>query len=291
MRMEANRYRATANPESTHRSPILRIDSGTADGHQRLPTHSHPEPMLMWTATATVMGIAGSREWLIPPGYGLWIPGGVEHTGTVLHAGEMSIVTFAAEGCPITWSEPTGIEVGTLLRELVAHLDVVGPAHPTRPHAEALMFALLTPLATQDVHAAVPTDPRARAVAERLLADPADQRELAAWADEVHASVRTLSRLFRAETGLSFASWRTQVRMRAAARLLAGGASVSSTARAVGYRRPSAFVDAFRRSTGQTPGTYLPRSAGRGRLSTPPDLRSVRQPSPSDDASSRLRST
>jgi AraC-like DNA-binding protein len=96
-----------------------------------------------------------------------------------------------------------------------------------------------------------------RAIAEQLLADPADPRELTDWADHVHASVRTLTRLFPAETGLSFAAWRTQVRIRAAIQLLADGTAVNATARAVGYTRPSAFISAFRRITGQTPGTYI----------------------------------
>lgn len=82
---------------------------------------------------------------------------------------------------------------------------------------------------------------------------------LLSWADHVHASVRALSRLFRAETGLSFASWRTQLRIRAAIPMLADGTSVGATARAVGYYKPSAFIAMFQRVTGQTPGTYLPR--------------------------------
>jgi AraC-like DNA-binding protein len=51
--------------------------------------------------------------------------------------------------------------------------------------------------------------------------------------------------------------WRTQVRIRAAIQLLGSGATVNATARAVGYRKPSAFISAFRRFTGQTPGTYI----------------------------------
>ncbi|WP_405463413.1 helix-turn-helix domain-containing protein [Streptomyces jietaisiensis] len=35
------------------------------------------------------------------------------------------------------------------------------------------------------------------------------------------------------------------------------GASVTTTVRAVGYRKPSAFISAFSRVTGHTPGTYL----------------------------------
>jgi AraC-like DNA-binding protein len=246
-----------ASPAAPPASPILSIEHGDSAGVEQRPTHAHPEPVLLWTSTATVLGTVGSRDWLVPPGYGLWIPGGVEHGGTVLQEGEMSIIHFAADRCPITWTEPTGIAVGPLLRELIRHLRRTGPEDPSRLLAEALMFELLTPLATHDIRVSMPADPRVRAIAERLLAHPADQRELTAWADHVHTGVRTLSRLFRAETGLSFAAWRTHVRIRAAIQLLGSGTTVNATAHAVGYRRPSAFISAFRRVTGQTPGTYL----------------------------------
>jgi AraC-like DNA-binding protein len=238
----------------------LSIDRGESKEHEQFQathSHSHPEPMLLWTSTATVAVTVGSRDWLVPPGYGLWIPAGTEHAGAVLHDGEGSVVTFVVDDCPIGWTEPTGVLVGPLLRELIAHLHEAGPQDPSRPHAEALMFGLLTPLPNQAIHVSMPTDPRVRTIAERLIANPADQRELAAWADHVHAGVRTLSRLFAAETGLSFARWRSQVRIRAAIQLLATGATVDAVARAVGYRKTSAFINAFRRATGQTPGTYL----------------------------------
>ncbi|MFB9698771.1 helix-turn-helix domain-containing protein [Amorphoplanes digitatis] len=119
------------------------------------------------------------------------------------------------------------------------------------------MFSQLTPLRPYDIHVTMPTDPRIRVIAERLITDPADSRELSAWADYTHAGLRTLTRLFQNETGLSFARWRTQVRVRAAISMLAAGATVDSVARRVGYRKTGAFIAAFRRVTGQTPGTYL----------------------------------
>ncbi|MET0821852.1 MAG: AraC family transcriptional regulator [Aeromicrobium sp.] len=257
--MAANEYPRTANTRSAAGSPILslghRSDSDDMRAYENV--HSHPEPKLLWTSSATLSVTTASRTWLIPPGYGLWIPGGHDHGVATLRFGAGSIITFAPDRCPIDWVEPTGVEIGPLLLELIAHLQGARPDDATRGPAETLMFALLTPLPTHDINLSMPLDLRIRTIAERLVADPADARELAFWADEVHASVRTLSRLFRAETGLSFAQWRTQARIRAAIHLLADGEPVNVTARAVGYTKPSAFIDTFRRVTGQTPGTYL----------------------------------
>jgi AraC-like DNA-binding protein len=247
-------------------SPILSIERGDSDQFAQLvEMHSHPEPKLLWTSTATVTVTTASREWLVPPGFGLWIPGGIEHGGSVLRPGEGSAITFAPDRCPITWTEPTGVAIGPLLRELTTHLMQTGPQDPTRATAETLMFELLTPRPAHEIQVAMPTDPRVRAIAERLIADPADHRELAVWADQVHSSVRTLSRLFLSETGLTFARWRTHVRIRAAIQTLANGATVEATARAVGYRKTSAFIATFRRTTGHTPGTYIHPDSTSGR--------------------------
>jgi AraC-like DNA-binding protein len=243
---------------TTEASPILIIDRGRSGEHEQVvDTHTHPGPKLLWTSTATVTVTTESRDWLIPPGYGLWIPGGIPHAGGVLQAGEGAAMTFDPDRSPITWRDVTGIKVTPLLAEIMNHLHDAGPDDLSRRAAEALMFELITPLPAHDIQITMPTDPRVRVIAERLIADPADQRELAAWADYAHASVRSLSRLFRSETGLTFAEWRTQVRMRAAIQKLSSGTSVNAVARAVGYRKPSAFIAAFRRTTGQTPGTYL----------------------------------
>ncbi|WP_454151173.1 AraC family transcriptional regulator [Microbacterium lacticum] len=256
--MTANQYPEPANMVAEV-SPVVSIDHDTAKDHERLELHAHPEPMLTWSSTATLTAIVAGRDWLIPPGYGIWVPGGIEHAGTVLHAGEMVTIAFAPDRFPLGWTEPTSFAVGSLLGELMTHLHRIAPEDASRPTAETLMFQLLTPLPEHHLHITMPIDPRARLVAEQLIAHPGDGRELAAWADHVHTSVRTLSRLFRVETGLSFATWRTQVRVRAAVHMLADGKAVHATARAVGYRKPSAFIATFRRTTGQTPGMYLPQ--------------------------------
>ncbi|MFJ3422994.1 AraC family transcriptional regulator [Streptomyces sp. NPDC086082] len=250
---------APADAGSRAVSPILCTDRDIAQDREQLHMHAHPEPMLTWSSTVTLMGSVAGRDWLIPPGQGLWAPGDVEQAGSVLHTGEMVTITFAPNRGPLTWAEPTCFTVGSLLSGIITHLHHTDPGDRTRPAAQTLMFQLLTPLPPHHLHVTVPTDPRARAIAEQLVAHPDDLRELAAWADHVHASVRTLSRLFRAETGLSFAAWRNQVRIRAAVSMLARGTSVNATARAVGPRKPSALIAAFRRVTGQTPGTYLPQ--------------------------------
>ena len=69
-------------------------------------------------------------------------------------------------------------------------------------------------------------------------------------------SERTLSRLFRAETGMTLPQWRARLRLQHALALLAAGEPVTSVAMACGFSSPSAFIETFRSAVGSTPGRY-----------------------------------
>ena len=102
----------------------------------------------------------------------------------------------------------------------------------------------------------LPSDPRARAFAERLLADPGGEAAFADLARNAGASLRTLQRRFQAETGLSLEAWRGRARMQQAVVSLSGGAPVTEAALDAGYQSPSAFIAAFKRAFGVTPAPW-----------------------------------
>jgi AraC-like DNA-binding protein len=159
--------------------------------------------------------------------------------------------------CPIGWTGPTPVAAGPLLVELIGYLDrpALGPDRRTR--AEAVLTDLLEPVPLATIEVRLPADERAREVAQALGGNPADKRTLGQWGREVGASERTLARAFQAGTGIPFGRWRTLVRLQAALPALAGGQPVSNVARHVGYESTSAFVAAFRKETGLTPGAYF----------------------------------
>lgn len=222
--------------------------------------HHHPHHLIVWAKSATVTVRTEGRDWLVPPTQGLWLPAGIRHAVDGLRPGASCTIAIAVQRFSRSWLEPVGVGVTPLIRELVDYLESHTDRDDTRIHAEALLMDLLEPTTSTSLDVPLPTDPRIRIIAEALIANPADQRDLATWGHQVGAGVRTLTRLFSTETGMTFASWRTHVRVRAALNLLARGNSVGATARAVGYRKPGAFSDAFQRVTGQAPSIYSPPS-------------------------------
>jgi len=107
-----------------------------------------------------------------------------------------------------------------------------------------------------------PSDPRARRVAERARATLSEPLDAARLVEGSGASLRTIERLFRRETGTTLERWRVRLRALEALRGLARGDSVTETALAVGYRGTSAFVAMFRRTLGVPPGRYFRDGAG-----------------------------
>ncbi|WP_134624769.1 helix-turn-helix domain-containing protein, partial [Pseudomonas aeruginosa] len=95
---------------------------------------------------------------------------------------------------------------------------------------------------------------------EALLANPGDPRPAAEWARWAGLSSRSLSRLFGAETGMSFAQWRQLARLHAAVERLAAGQAVGEVALSLGYESPSSFASAFRTVFGETPSGYSSRA-------------------------------
>lgn len=93
----------------------------------------------------------------------------------------------------------------------------------------------------------------AATVARALAHDPGDDTRLEEWAARLHTSVTTLQRDFRREFGTSYRRYRAQLRLRAA-RVLLETEPVARVARRVGYASPSAFVAAYGKEFGHTPG-------------------------------------
>ena len=223
--------------------------------------HTHEDHQLAWAASGVLTVRTEGSAWVLPPTRALWIPAGLPHETLSAGAATMRSAYLRPLLCPVSWPEPTPVAATPLLCELIGYLENRDLAPDHRARAEAVLADQLRPVVMTAVDVRWPADDRARKVADGLAAAPADARTLAEWGHEVGASERTLARAFLAGTGVSFGRWRTLIRVRAALTFLAAGDAVSTVARRVGYDSDSAFVQAFRRETGLTPGAYF-RTSG-----------------------------
>ena len=102
----------------------------------------------------------------------------------------------------------------------------------------------------------VRADPQDRQLArlcKAFLKSPSIQATPQAWAQRLHKSLRTFTRFFHQQTGMSFGAWRQQACLLAALPRLSAGQSVTQVALDLGYDSPSAFSSMFKRRLGKTP--------------------------------------
>ena len=225
----------------------------------RVPDHVHHSHQLIYATQGVMEVSSGQSSWLIPPQFAIWIPADTTHR--IRMSGAVSMRTLYVRPA-IGHRLPrvcAVLHVSPLLRELVLHAVRLGNLRArNRVHA-ALRDVIVSQL---ECASAIPTsmtmpaDPRALRIARSCVADPA-AASLQTLCDRTGVSVRTIERIFRRETGVSFEEWRRQVRLMKAIELLAGGASVKEAAFATGYKQPSAFVEMFRKTLGSTPRRWL----------------------------------
>lgn len=199
---------------------------------------------------------------VVPNNRAVWIPAGVRHTDVMrapISMRSVFVATAAARRMP---SDVRTVAVSPLLRELILHVTRLGALESTdRVHARlaAVLFDLLAAAEPVPLELPAPKDPRARRFADLVTAKPGDTRTTAQLARKAGASLRTLERLFLAETGVSVGEWRRRVRLFHAMRLLEAGRTVTDVADDVGYASVSAFSQAFSRQFGRSPTGRLTR--------------------------------
>lgn len=238
-----------------HPSIIMALDAP-----MRVNTHVHPQHQLSWVPDGVLTVQTDDSQWIVQRTRGLWVPAGVAHAVRPSPAGRMLSLFFEPKLCPIGWSAPTVVDATGLTGPLLTYLADLGESGDRRANALTVLWDVLRPMSVTRIPTTLPVDPCALRVALEIRRNPGQDRGLEAWGRVVGVSARTLSRRFRAETGVSFESWRTFERLNAALPFLAAGGTVAGAARAAGYGTTSAFIAAFKREIGTTPAGYFGRS-------------------------------
>jgi AraC-like DNA-binding protein len=234
-----------------------------------------PQDSLAIIETAT-------SRFIVPLGYAAWISPGSEHEVSV--AGGKRVITASIEPTSSLRVPDADCVIGLtpLMQALAGEIASQPRTGKLDRHDSLLMHLFIDELAAPSVQRFEllhPTDPRLSFVCKALLADPANADTAMVWAQRIGVTAKTLTRLFRRETGLTFVRWRQLARLFQAIACLGHGATVSAASQAAGYANPSNFAALFRRDFNIKPTEavrlWLPdlRRAQRGALAMPPQSR------------------
>jgi len=220
--------------------------AGRVDFGERREDFLH---QLYWSPDGVLSTVGG----FVAPREAFWVRRAVTHE--VAAAGGQAVYRVCLREVPPALA---GLRAGavSVSREASGALVSIARAGVAEDAALAARHRIMTGLAasTREFvgHHAVGAG-FAMTIARTLTHDPADPTPLDEWAARLHASVKTVQRDFEREFGMSYSRWRTLTRLRAARALLELH-PVHQVALRVGYASSSAFVAAFAKEFGHTPG-------------------------------------
>ncbi|MGW7793393.1 AraC family transcriptional regulator [Streptomyces tricolor] len=240
--------------------------------------HAHRRAQVLYAATGVMRVETADGSWTIPTARAVLIPPGTRHQVAMTGVSTRSLYI---EPAAVPWfpARCRAVDVSPLLRALIleaVEMEPRYPAHSRDAAVAALLLHELRNLAPLPLDLPLPADPRLRGLCEAFLRRPDVHDPPARWCAALHISERTLARLFRRGTGLSFSQWRQRACVLHSLRHLATGTPVTRVAAMLGYDNPAAYTTAFRKLLGRPPTASRgaeatgAQAAAPGRAATPP---------------------
>jgi AraC-like DNA-binding protein len=244
--------------ENTPRSVVV-VANDYPHNHVIAP-HRHRRAQLLYPSTGVMTVGTQHGTWVVPPLRAVWIPAHTNHEVLIMGGVSMRSVNVDPRATGNLPQQCCVVGVSPLLRELILRAAELPRLYDERG-ADARVIQLILDeiraLPVLPLHLPTPAHRRLAPICEAIRAEPGAEHSLEDWARQSAASTRTLARLFRRHTGMTFSAWRQQARLFAALTRLASGQAVTQVALELGYASPSAFGVMFRRAFGTTPGRYF----------------------------------
>jgi AraC-like DNA-binding protein len=239
--------------------PVVVICNDHASGHV-MATHSHRHSQLVYGASGIMMVGTEQGRWIVPPDRAVWIPGGILHDLRMVSAVTTVTLWVEPDAAPDLPDNCRVIEVSNLMRSLLMAAIDVEPEYESNGRAGMIMSLLLHELMllpTLPLCLKFPQHPRMVERCRAFMLEPRPHDTIEIWSESLGMSRRTFTRVFRKETGLSFAAWRQQACLFASLPRLAANEPITRIAFDLGYESPAAFTTMFKRLQGVPPSLYL----------------------------------
>lgn len=222
--------------------------------------HAHNKHQLIYAVQGVMLIQSEVGYWVVPPTRGVWVPAGMRHSIQCVKDVYMRNVYVKPDAIVNLPTEAHTVAISPLLRELIKVAADIQISYDPDSREGRLMRLILDEvrrLPVLPLHLPLPLEPRIYQICRYMQQHLDDSATLSEWAVHLNIDVKTIQRLFAAETGMTFGQWRQQARLLRALELLAQGEKIVDVALALGYDSPSAFATMFKRQFGQTPSRFF----------------------------------
>ncbi|WMN61009.1 helix-turn-helix transcriptional regulator [Pseudoalteromonas xiamenensis] len=224
-----------------------------------LDFHSHRRAQFLYGMSGLMEVDTEDGTWMVPPYNGVWLPAGKIHRVRMNNVSTRSLyiepkmVPRPSVNCEV-------LVVTLLFHQLLLASAGIPALYDETGRDGAIAQLLLFELQSAQplpLFAPLPRHDSLEKLCRDFLSQPNIRVQPEIWAQQLHCSNRTFSRLFRQQTGMSFSTWRQKACLMAAIPKLLSDISVTQTALELGYDSPSAFSSMFQKVLGQSPKAFL----------------------------------
>jgi AraC-like DNA-binding protein len=239
---------------------VVRSSAADLKAGAVLDEHAHEWHQLIYVSAGLMNVTTDAGSWVAPATWAIFVPAGVRHAIRFVADSAFRTAYFRPAWTELYPTVCAVVSVSALLRELILRTIVVGQLdrrHLVDSAIASLMVAELQLSSARSLSLRQPTGKATcRAAALMSRQDPRAST-VSSLARAVGVGTRTFERQFFAETGMTPGRWRQHQAMLLGLELLAAGTAIKIVATRTGYRTASAFIAAFRKIFGTTPGSYF----------------------------------
>lgn len=223
--------------------------------------HSHEaHAQILYAPSGCMTLLTQNQQVILPPQKLMFIPAGLEH-----RVAFRNVVAYRSIYLDIRQVnvEMLGLEVrvvSPLLAEVIERIcwwEWEGEHTPSQQNILAVFWDEFRQAQKESYELAIPSDYRLQSWMTAFMLEKKVPPFLHELAQYVGASEKTITRIFKRETHMSYQAWRQQWRVYRAIELLAENASISEVSDQLEFSSDSAFIEFFKNHTGTTPAKYF----------------------------------
>ncbi|UKB85420.1 helix-turn-helix transcriptional regulator [Chryseobacterium sp. MEBOG06] len=223
--------------------------------------HFHKtKAQLLYAPSGCMTVTTSDRQFVLPPFRMLWIPANEVHRVNFRNVVAYRSVYFD-DGYAEKYmnSSLKVLHVNSLLKEIVERICFWkwAPADSSQENIVKVFWDEISLAPEEKLVLKMPQDRRLKKTVEEWTVRNSIPPMLNKLAEEIGAVEKTISRIFKKETGLTYQEWRQQWRLQRSIELLVDGHSIGEVSHLLDFSSDSAFIEFFKKHTGSTPLQYL----------------------------------
>ncbi|WP_153448893.1 AraC family transcriptional regulator [Vibrio algicola] len=223
--------------------------------------HQHQKGQLLYASQGCMSFALEHSLCILPPTKAVWIPPSTPHRAMMTNVVAYRSLYF---DCEIVDSpnDIKIIDVDPLLKALIDKMALWewGKPEDEMKNTTVLFWEEFYAAKCHSFQLPLPSNRRLEKFSQQLMQESFLIPPLNVLAQSVGASTKTLTRLFKAETGMCYQDWKQQWRLLKSIELLSREKQVSDVSHWLGFSSDSAFIAFFKKQTGETPLRFMKKT-------------------------------